>query len=352
MRPQCTSRSSRFPPRGPDHSSSSSMRTRFWLTNTTVIATRPIALQPRPDGRDSPKRARDPHRRPCYPAGAARRDEGAGVDSARSLPKKERMPEVFVVGAVRTPLGRRGGGPRRPPRRRPPRRRAAGRRRPRRARPGAGRPGHRRAASRRWASRRSTSRARRGWRPACRSRCPRRRSTASAARASRPARSPRAWSAPGLEDSCSPAASRSMSRIPLGANFSDKALGRPMPDSYFARYAFNSQFQGAELIAKEYGITRADTDAFGLRSQQLAAAPGTRAASSARSCRRSAGARRRRQADRREPPRRARRGPARDVPREARRARSRWSRAACTPRARRRRSPTAPRRCCSPRRRP
>jgi len=60
-----------------------------------------------------------------------------------------------------------------------------------------------------------------------------------------------------------------MSRIPLGANF--QHFGRPVPKSYFARYAFNSQFQGAELIAKEYGITRADTDAFGLRSQQLAA---------------------------------------------------------------------------------
>ncbi len=58
-----------------------------------------------------------------------------------------------------------------------------------------------------------------------------------------------------------------MSRVPLGANFADKALGRPVPKSYFANYAFNSQFQGAEMIAKEYGITREDTDAFGLRSQ-------------------------------------------------------------------------------------
>ena len=61
-----------------------------------------------------------------------------------------------------------------------------------------------------------------------------------------------------------------MSRIPLGANFSDKALGRPIPASYFPRYAFKSQFQGAELIAKEYGISREDADRFGLRSQQLA----------------------------------------------------------------------------------
>src|SRR5512134_235935 len=74
----------------------------------------------------------------------------------------------------------------------------------------------------------------------------------------------------GLEDVVLSCGVESMSRIPLGANFSDKALGRPIPDSYFSRYAFKSQFQGAELIAKEYGITREDTDRFGLRSQQLA----------------------------------------------------------------------------------
>src|SRR5262249_20948314 len=35
---------------------------------------------------------------------------------------------------------------------------------------------------------------------------------------------------------------------------------------------FASQFQGAEMIAREYGITREDTDRFGLRSQQNAQA--------------------------------------------------------------------------------
>jgi acetyl-CoA C-acetyltransferase len=74
----------------------------------------------------------------------------------------------------------------------------------------------------------------------------------------------------GLEDVVLSCGVESMTRIPLGANFADKNLGRPVPKSYFARFAFNSQFQGAELIAKEYGITRADTDAFGLRSQTLA----------------------------------------------------------------------------------
>lgn len=74
----------------------------------------------------------------------------------------------------------------------------------------------------------------------------------------------------GLEDVVLSCGVECMSRVPLGANFSDPKLGRPVPKSYFARFAFNSQFQGAELIAKEFGITREDTDRFGLRSQQLA----------------------------------------------------------------------------------
>ena len=75
----------------------------------------------------------------------------------------------------------------------------------------------------------------------------------------------------GLEDVVLSCGVESMSRIPLGANFADKKLGRPVPKSYLDRFAFKSQFQGAELIAAEYGITRADTDCFGLRSQQNAA---------------------------------------------------------------------------------
>src|SRR5262249_52931563 len=40
--------------------------------------------------------------------------------------------------------------------------------------------------------------------------------------------------------------------------------------SYAEHYAYASQFQGAEMIARQWGITRADTDRFGLRSQTLA----------------------------------------------------------------------------------
>ena len=42
----------------------------------------------------------------------------------------------------------------------------------------------------------------------------------------------------GLADIVLSCGVESMSRIPLGANFADKNLGRPVPKSYFARYAF------------------------------------------------------------------------------------------------------------------
>ncbi len=63
-----------------------------------------------------------------------------------------------------------------------------------------------------------------------------------------------------------------MSRIPIGVG-GNKALGLgvPIPRTYFERYEMTSQFEGAERIADKWGITREDTDAFGLRSQQLAA---------------------------------------------------------------------------------
>ena len=62
-----------------------------------------------------------------------------------------------------------------------------------------------------------------------------------------------------------------MSKIPLGATIS-KDLARPFTKSYFERYEATSQFEGAERIADKWGITRADCDAFGLQSQQRAAA--------------------------------------------------------------------------------
>jgi acetyl-CoA C-acetyltransferase len=63
-----------------------------------------------------------------------------------------------------------------------------------------------------------------------------------------------------------------MSRIPIGSNSSKQlGLGVPVPKSYFSRYEFTSQFEGAERIAERWGITRDDTDRFGLASQERAA---------------------------------------------------------------------------------
>ncbi len=63
-----------------------------------------------------------------------------------------------------------------------------------------------------------------------------------------------------------------MSRVPIGSNSGKKlGLGVPIPRTYFPLYEMTSQFEGAERIADKWGISREDTDAFGLLSQQRAA---------------------------------------------------------------------------------
>ncbi|HEV7734315.1 MAG TPA: steroid 3-ketoacyl-CoA thiolase [Candidatus Binatia bacterium] len=71
----------------------------------------------------------------------------------------------------------------------------------------------------------------------------------------------------GIEDVVLACGVEMMTRVPLGSNM---AGGSPLPKSYKTHYAFASQFAGAEMIATEYGITREDTDRFGLLSQQHA----------------------------------------------------------------------------------
>ncbi len=62
-----------------------------------------------------------------------------------------------------------------------------------------------------------------------------------------------------------------MSRVPIGSSGrKDIGLGVPIPKSYFPQYEMTSQFEGAERIAEKWGITREDTDRFGLRSQKNA----------------------------------------------------------------------------------
>ena len=72
----------------------------------------------------------------------------------------------------------------------------------------------------------------------------------------------------GIEDLVLACGVEMMTRVPLGANMKG---GSPLPHSYRDHYAYKSQFEGAEMIAREYGLSREDTDRFGLRSQTLAA---------------------------------------------------------------------------------
>ncbi|MEQ9451685.1 MAG: steroid 3-ketoacyl-CoA thiolase [Pseudomonadales bacterium] len=71
----------------------------------------------------------------------------------------------------------------------------------------------------------------------------------------------------GMEDIVMACGVEMMSVIPLGSNM---AGGAPMGESYMQHYQPTSQFQGAAMIAEEYQITRQHTDAFGLASQQKA----------------------------------------------------------------------------------
>ena len=63
-----------------------------------------------------------------------------------------------------------------------------------------------------------------------------------------------------------------MTRTPMGASVV-KDMGFPFPQSMMDRYDsfLPPQGIGAEMIAEEYGLTRADLDAFGAESQQRAA---------------------------------------------------------------------------------
>jgi acetyl-CoA C-acetyltransferase len=71
----------------------------------------------------------------------------------------------------------------------------------------------------------------------------------------------------GAEDLVMACGVEMMSRVPLGAAMKD---GSPMGVHYADHYQPASQFMGAAMIAEEYQITRADTDQFGLESQQKA----------------------------------------------------------------------------------
>lgn len=76
--------------------------------------------------------------------------------------------------------------------------------------------------------------------------------------------------ASGVVDAALACGVESMSRVPMGANVKN-GPGRAIPKAYFGQYEFTSQFEGAERIADKWGISRADADRFGLASQQRGA---------------------------------------------------------------------------------
>ena len=63
-----------------------------------------------------------------------------------------------------------------------------------------------------------------------------------------------------------------MSRLPIGSNFrKELGYGRPIPKSYFEHHAFGSQFEAAERIASTWGVSREEADQLALTSHRRAA---------------------------------------------------------------------------------
>ncbi len=80
--------------------------------------------------------------------------------------------------------------------------------------------------------------------------------------------------ASGAEDVVLACGVENMSLLPIGSDAiagAQAGYGKPISRKYRDRYEFVSQFEGAERIATKYGITRDDTDRFGLESQLRAA---------------------------------------------------------------------------------
>jgi acetyl-CoA C-acetyltransferase len=58
-----------------------------------------------------------------------------------------------------------------------------------------------------------------------------------------------------------------MSGVPMGSNYGVPGTGKPYSAAYREHYRPGTQFQGAELIAQQWGLTRDDVDAFAYESQ-------------------------------------------------------------------------------------
>ena len=81
-----------------------------------------------------------------------------------------------------------------------------------------------------------------------------------------------AYIASGLADVVVACGVELMTRIPMGSTVPrEGTLGKPVTRAYREQHEYTSQFEGAERIADSWSITRGDCDAFGKRSQDLAA---------------------------------------------------------------------------------
>ncbi len=77
----------------------------------------------------------------------------------------------------------------------------------------------------------------------------------------------------GVVDSAIACGVEVMSKVKMGSTVpKDPEVGKPVNKNYWKHHEYTSQFEGAERIAEQWGIGRDQTDAFGLQSQQRAAA--------------------------------------------------------------------------------
>ncbi len=77
----------------------------------------------------------------------------------------------------------------------------------------------------------------------------------------------------GVVDSAVACGIEIMSKVRMGSTVpKDPDVGKPINKNYWKHHEFTSQFEGAERIADKWGITREQCDAFGLQSQDRAAA--------------------------------------------------------------------------------
>ena len=75
----------------------------------------------------------------------------------------------------------------------------------------------------------------------------------------------------GLVDLAISCGVETMSRVPMGSSVKDPALGMPREGTYTEHYEATSQFEGADRIARQWGISRADAEVFAKQSQDRAA---------------------------------------------------------------------------------